>query len=371
LGRGRRDRGFPVPAPGKVRFLAFFSRTDLEAVLTHEFGHFSGRDVAFGPLVYTIRLALVRTIESLQGQKNFLHLPFRWYGNLFLFLTNAISRRQELAADKAAVLAVGSGQFVSFHERLSDLTARFQAYWQLEYSPVLAAALAPPLIDGFETYLSRTEPAKANPEPGGKRPRYYDTHPSDAERIAQARALNVPDPVADDRPASGLFGGNEELEREFFGIERAKGFLAVTPIRWEEVGDRFLKKSYLERAKKYRSALNLDSSLARFAANVHNERLFPRPKLRGPARGRSADELRRRMATAVVGTMIAATLLSSGWSAATLPGESVVFRKDGLEFRPFDLLDKLARRELPEEEWEAECRRAGVGELNMKVLAEI
>jgi Zn-dependent protease with chaperone function len=60
------------------------------------------------PWIYKTREAIIRTVRQLSGNSSVLHLPFVWYGQVFLRVTQAISRRQEFAADALAARTVGA-----------------------------------------------------------------------------------------------------------------------------------------------------------------------------------------------------------------------------------------------------------------------
>jgi heat shock protein HtpX len=82
--------------------------SELRAVLAHEFGHYHGGDTKLGRFVYGTRTAIGRTLENLGHHGSILQFPFIWYGKLFLRVSHAVSRRQELAADRLAAHVVGA-----------------------------------------------------------------------------------------------------------------------------------------------------------------------------------------------------------------------------------------------------------------------
>jgi len=84
----------------------------MRAVLAHEFGHYHGGDTKLGPLIYRMRETIERTLRTLSGQAALLGLLFLAYGRMFMRVTQAVSRRQELAADELAARTVGSGPMI-------------------------------------------------------------------------------------------------------------------------------------------------------------------------------------------------------------------------------------------------------------------
>src|SRR5207237_2757266 len=81
---------------------------EMRAVLAHEFGHYHGGDTRLGPWIYKTRAAIGRTLQGLAGYSAMLQKPFVWYGNMFLRISHAISRRQELTADQLAAQLYGA-----------------------------------------------------------------------------------------------------------------------------------------------------------------------------------------------------------------------------------------------------------------------
>ena len=70
------------------------SRTvpQFKAVVAHEFGHYANDDLKFGAWIYRTREAMGRTLARLDGYSEVLHGLFVGYANLFIRITQAISR---------------------------------------------------------------------------------------------------------------------------------------------------------------------------------------------------------------------------------------------------------------------------------------
>ncbi|TMF18920.1 MAG: hypothetical protein E6I31_14475 [Chloroflexi bacterium] len=87
---GVRERGGLMGIGGRrvmllgLPLLTVLTISQMRAVLAHEFGHYHGGDTRIAPWVYRTREAIIRTIRHLSGSSSVLHLPFVWYGNLFL-----------------------------------------------------------------------------------------------------------------------------------------------------------------------------------------------------------------------------------------------------------------------------------------------
>jgi Peptidase family M48 len=100
---------------------------ELKAILAHEFGHYHSGDVKIGPWIHKTRAAIGRTIEK--RSDSCLQKVFVAYGNLFLRVTHAISRRQEFIADEVAANAAGAAVMASALRKAHEYAAAFNGYW--------------------------------------------------------------------------------------------------------------------------------------------------------------------------------------------------------------------------------------------------
>ena len=125
---------------------------ELEAIIAHEFGHYSSGDVALGPWIYKTRAAVMRTIASLNA--GFVRAPFLWYARHFLKLTHAVSRRQEYIADQVAARVAGVDTMATALRRVSVAAPLYAAYLNEEVTPALNAGLIPPIAAGFNEFLA-------------------------------------------------------------------------------------------------------------------------------------------------------------------------------------------------------------------------
>src|SRR2546421_3615200 len=167
---------------------------EMRAVLAHEFGHYHGGDTRLGPWIYRTRETIERVIRNASRQSAVLQLPFLWYGRMFLRVTQAVSRQQELTADALAARTFGASPMMDGLRALARGSIAFGVYWQQEVVPLLEAGFQPPVTDGFSRFLAEpdmmkkvgeaaeAELAKAKTDP-------YDSHPPDSERIAALAAM--------------------------------------------------------------------------------------------------------------------------------------------------------------------------------------
>ncbi len=233
---GRRVLGIGVPLVDVLRV------DELAAVLAHEFGHLSSGDTRLGGLVYRGRSSISRTVSAIGG--TLVGLVFVGYAKLYLRVSLAVSRRQELAADANAARLFGP----DVHERALrevDVAGAAFAHFLAAYAVPLWQQQRTPadLYGGFRSYRSdparareleelraRTDPAPSDP---------YDSHPSLSERVALLRALPPGrEVVPDRRPARELLADPAVTEAQVAAVvERAASpSQRLVPVPWEEAG---------------------------------------------------------------------------------------------------------------------------------------
>ena len=339
--------------------LQALSVSELRAVLAHEFGHYHGGDTKLGPWIYKTRAAIGRTLDNLSQHSAVLLKPFEWYGNLFLRLTHAVSRRQELTADELASRAVGARPLVSGLRKVHGAAMAFDPYWSGEVVPVVEAGFLPPLAEGFRRFVAVERIAGAiekgiaqEIEEGRASP--YDTHPPLRERIEAVRELPPGDVPVDDPPALTLLDGVDALERDLLsamaGEERAR---ALRPLAWEEAGNSVYAPLWEKSVRDFAAAFagaTLDS-LPEKAASILAEldRTLP-----------GDQEERRRRAVWLLGTAIAGALARAGCEIRALPGEPVFLVAAGGEaIDPFAAASALSKGETSPNDWHERCARLG------------
>ncbi|MEV0407791.1 M48 family metallopeptidase [Actinoallomurus sp. NPDC050550] len=179
---------------------------EMRAVLCHELGHYSGSHTRLGGITYRGRTSLIRTIERLRDHA-IIRTVFLLYAKLYLRVSQAVSRRQELEADASAVAISGRRPMGDALRKVRASAAAWDFYIA-SYCSLIGPAKARPadLFAGFYTLLrepSRQEElAKVVNSPEERSP--YDSHPSLAERLAAIAVLPEPNVRPDHRPALAL-----------------------------------------------------------------------------------------------------------------------------------------------------------------------
>jgi Zn-dependent protease with chaperone function len=197
-GRRRLYLGMPL--------LQALSVDQLRSVIAHELGHYSGKHTRLGAVAYRGRLAIGHTIGRI-GPWNPVGWTFRGYARLYLLVDNAASRRQELDADRASVRVAGPEVAVSALRELPIIDAAWDFYFNRYVSWGWEAGFAPDdFFGGFGQLVKarHEELARLRDDEPEEHKSRWDTHPSNAERIAIMRAAPQAAHPVDSRPAAML-----------------------------------------------------------------------------------------------------------------------------------------------------------------------
>ncbi len=382
---GRRVMGIGLP------LLQVLSTSQLYAVILHEFGHFHGGDTQIGPWIWKTRSAIIRTVQGLGD--SLLQKPFVWYAKAFLRITQAISRRQETAADHLAAHFAGPDAMIQALKVIHGAGLAYDGYWRHEVVPVLDNGYHPPIADGFADYLKAPQIAitvakHLDEELSGGKSDPYDSHPCLRDRLAELANLpKLPDPLGS-APASSLLGEPmANFESSLLAFLASEAAVAkLKPICWDEVGTGIwlpLWRQQLEPCQETLAPLtaagvvDLGKTPEEFAQKLAADFL---------AKGMPAQEAAE-VAARRLGAALSVTLAQAGWRVQALPGidvemvniaarpplpdamveelVAVVMPSDEIKIAPFSLSRKLVMGELPAEEWRSQCQQLGIASLGL------
>ncbi|SFR21072.1 Zn-dependent protease with chaperone function [Lentzea waywayandensis] len=193
--------------------LTSLTEKQLIAVLAHELGHYANKDTRLDGLVVSGREAVLRAGSRMNAEKWFQRMIaklFRGYAKLYLLVSQAISRRQEFAADRLAATLAGSSAAASALRELPVIDAAWNLFtdrhltvaWELGYLPTT-------FFDGFARLRTspelheELEEIRQHPHDPDRGP--YDSHPPLRARIAAIESLGLePESGWGDRPALEL-----------------------------------------------------------------------------------------------------------------------------------------------------------------------
>ena len=340
----------------------------LRAVLAHEFGHYYGGDTKLAPWVYKTRVAIGRTLANLGD--HWIQKPFVLYAKMFLRVTNAVSRRQEYAADALAARIAGAQSLIVGLMEIHRGGSVFGAYWESEVVPVLSSGFRPPITAGFSLFLradeisgvasqllkSEIEDTKVDP---------YDTHPPLRDRIAELEKLREDQArPGDDPSALSLFGDvdvlEQELLKELLGQDRVR---AARKIRWEDALTKVYLPAWTKHAKKHASLL------AGFRLSQLPE-LMQKPeqwmaRFNGVLGEHIFEEEKREAAGGIIGPALIVVLAGRGSRVLCKVGHPVEVSCGALRIRPFSLFKEFSPDRITPEQWLAFCERSGLGDVDL------
>ena len=175
--------------------LTSLTEKQLIAVLAHELGHYANKDTRLAGVVVSGRDAMLRAGSHMNTEQWFQRMIaklFRGYAKLYLRVSQAISRRQEFAADRFAADLAGSSAAASALRELPVIDAAWDLFtnrhltvaWELGYLPAT-------FFDGFARLRTspelhaELEEIRQHPSDPDRGP--YDSHPPLRDRIAADR----------------------------------------------------------------------------------------------------------------------------------------------------------------------------------------
>lgn len=179
---GERVMGIGLP------LLRTMTVDEVTGVLAHEYGHYTGGDTRLGPVVYRGRASIGRTIGHL-GVDSFLGRFFNLYGKLYLRVSQAVSRRQELDADANAAAVAGPAAHASALRKVHAAAPVFGTFLGRFVAPLWQNGARPRnLYDGFGAFHDHPDHAeqieRLTREMEAESGDPYDSHPPLGVRLA-------------------------------------------------------------------------------------------------------------------------------------------------------------------------------------------
>ena len=342
---GSRERVLLIGLP----LLEVLTVDQLRAILAHEFGHYVAHDTRVSQWTYHTRLALLR-VASIEWRAfepviaGIVRWPFRLYTSLFLRISSAIARRQELAADVLAARIAGTDAQVGALRRTAACAPAFDGYWEGEFMPALRRGLRPPLGEGFREFLSAeriSEAVHRALDSALEQDRHdpYDSHPSLRQRLA-ALGAGPDDDRPDDGPrAPSLLRGHADLEEQLVRGLIADAF-ELRAATWEDIEQDWLRR-YAVMVDARRPALQ-----GRRVGEVALLAADPAPLVSGlramwpDAFGEDGEALARELLAAA----LTVALVRDGFEFHARPGEPLTCSRDGHRFTPFIDVTEIAGR---------------------------
>lgn len=325
--------------------LQMLTIAQFRAVLAHEFAHYYAGDTRLGPWVYNARRSLMRVYENLGKKSEVLRFlgqggvvsvvyrllmgGLRMYWQLFMRITQAISRRQEARSDELACYIAGSQPLIEGLEGIRRCNAGLTAYWNSFVLPVAMGGFQPDLTNGFQQFMQVPQTIEATSEYLSRqasvvKPSPFDSHPPLNIRIEQARQINMPTPqgsalIDADLPMISLIGSIGLLEASLVKkVVPAVAAADLKPLNWDTAGIDVYIPAWSKRVADYLCFLSA-KKMGDLSALV----LDPRPLAKEVYIATAGKlNLQQRIACAydVLFCAFALCLLENGWKLITKPG---------------------------------------------------
>ena len=296
-------------------------------------------------------------------------MPFVWYGNMFLRVTHAVSRAQELAADALAARIAGAPAVARGLAAVDGAARTFGHYWRGEAVPVLSAGFLPSLTDGFRRFLDEKPIAEAvarsvAEQLAGGKADPYDTHPPLRERIAALGGLPPGGAPAGEPSALTLLDDVPALERRLLGTIAGDDAVAkLQPVGWDEAGERVFVPQWSQAVQKHARGLG-GLTPAALPQRAKPPRELARTVLGRSARAPVPDEAIQE-AAGVLGCALAVALRARGHRLRCVPGAPITFHSGERQIEPFGVVAALADGRLTAADWQATCEAFGIAEVDL------
>jgi hypothetical protein len=204
------------------------SLRSFQAILAHEYGHFSNRDTAGGGFALRVRRSLLLFIIGLarSGQARPWN-PAWWFAKgfylMFLRISQGASRLQEILADRHAAEAYGGQAFANGLRHVIDRSVHFEGRLKTEVDRAKKEQthlrnLWSGSDSGHESAAHEVEHAM------NREPSPYDSHPAPRDRIRWVEHLKPANGVtltqdreadtAEEQTVWDLFSARAEYEKE-------------------------------------------------------------------------------------------------------------------------------------------------------------
>ncbi len=375
--------------------LQMLTIAQFRAVLAHEFAHYYAGDTRLGPWVYNTRQAIVRVYENMGKKSDVLSFLRRWavvaapymllmgamrmYWEVFMRITQSISRRQEFRSDELACHIAGSQPLIEGLESINRCQSALKTYWNSVVFPVAVGGFQPQIADGFMRFMNAPHVAKATSDYLAKqtaiaKPSPMDTHPPLSQRIEKAKLYNLRAPdlagqsAGSELPMISLIDELPPLEAGL--LKRFVPALVKADLKtvtWDSTGMEVYVPRWRKQVESHFEFLST-STLKDLPGLVKEPREISN-KVANPPGMMLNQAQRDAKAYEVLYCAVALSLIDHGWALQTQPGFLYLECADG-KFDPGGPISALKAGKLSAQDWEADCAKRGIGDWPLACLAE-
>jgi Zn-dependent protease with chaperone function len=235
-------RGGPRTLYLGVPLLIGLDADQLRSVLAHELGHYSGAHTRLGGLIYRGAAQLELVIAQLDDHV-VVRTFFKGYRTLYMAVSSAVRRQQELEADAASAQLVGPSVAASALRELAVIDAAWSHYAESYLGWAFEAGVRPAeVFEGFGRLLVDPGRAKSlaqirrSPQHGEAS--RYDSHPPVSRRVAALAQYPGVTRARDTRPALALLEEPGDALRALVQRAFTPEVLALPELPWPDIAPR-------------------------------------------------------------------------------------------------------------------------------------
>jgi Zn-dependent protease with chaperone function/Flp pilus assembly protein TadD len=207
-----------------VSTLRFLTIGELQAILAHEYAHFSHKDTFYSRFIYQVSLSIQEAVQGMGrtgGWYNYVN-PIFWflilYHKTYNLLSAGFSRSREFLADRMAAGLYGSDVFSSALTKVCTDGTLFEMTMYDNIAQLLGEGKAfVNMYEAFHNFRDEQFDAQQREEVYKKlleeKESLFASHPTFGERIAAVKPL-PPATQTDANPALSLCENAEEIEKE-------------------------------------------------------------------------------------------------------------------------------------------------------------
>jgi Zn-dependent protease with chaperone function len=321
--------------------LAILSERELTALIGHEYSHVRD-DIARTGMVANAVMRAAIIAHSQEGT---------WTGKLVSPVTNRyfkniakLHRESEYIADRAAAELVGAQATASMLRKSLVADALLPTYWEDIVVPALEQGMHPPIVSGFRDFVrALSERGFVDPEVQNilevqhAHSDEFSSHPSLVQRLAN---LGEPAYAPLDFADAALVLQDDGIELERLLLAKLGGAGQAETLR------RVSFAEALPHVIRSRWTWDIDGS----SLVAPGETVLDLSRI-----SKAAPDIH------VVASLFGLALLAAGGQLVIArPGDPAFVRINGLDIRPFETVEWLAKPETSEAEWTGHASRHGL-----------
>ncbi|HVZ39783.1 MAG TPA: M48 family metallopeptidase [Candidatus Kapabacteria bacterium] len=354
--------------------LSALDEEQVRGVIAHEFGHFHAGDTKLGPWIYKTKSTIIRTVHAL-GRRSWLQRPFVWYGNAYLRITHAISRRQEFAADALAAGLIGRATMIEGLKRTEIAAVAFDTYWNSELAPTFGRGYRPAIAEGFKLFMAAEPVVSSAATLLADRMKHqladrYDTHPTLSERIAALSTGEASEPPREAPLALGLLDNLDVMEYDL--LVANNGLRAIQELRhleWPDACESVWMRVWLGIAMHGLPVLR-EVPPQRLPQLVRDGDMLVE-QFNGIENTKAMNSAQRiETARAVFASALVVALRQNGWTVMAMPGDMVRCQHGDVTIEPLQLVKQMVDGVLSDQAWRDDCLRMGIERLDIGAAIE-